>query len=428
MKTTQNLKTFLLGILMLIILVNYNYAQSDTTIIGNQIWMTKNLEVSTFRNGAVIPEAKNAKEWKSYCDAKKPCWSSYNWNDKTRQSYGKFYNWYAISDPRKLAPKGWTIPSSSQWEELINIAGGNKAAAYLKSTTGWESDKNGNDELNFNAKPGGFCNETDAYQNGTAGYWWTKSSNPLNANQHYVYSMWNPMQVYKNEKGNSDGFNVRCIRSDEDALVATIGNQTWLDKNLSVTKFQNGDTIFRAMNNTDWTYAMKNKIPAYCYYNFDTTNAKQYGFMYNLYAINDSRGLAPKGYRIPTVDDFKQLGKNIGSPFQGGRCNGFYGMQPKLGSMYNWYRNNGQDTYGFTSLPGGVCVLNYDPNSQTYSAQFSNINRYAYFYSSSYMSSFGTYYLFMSFYSSGTCNPDSGFSNDQSSGNLAMYVRCIKSN
>ena len=42
--------------------------------IGTQIWMTKNLDVSAFRNGDEIPEAKTKEEWETANNEKKPAW------------------------------------------------------------------------------------------------------------------------------------------------------------------------------------------------------------------------------------------------------------------------------------------------------------------------------------------------------------------
>ena len=40
------------------------FSQTPSEVkIGNQIWTTKNLDVSTFRNGEAIPEAKSKEEW-----------------------------------------------------------------------------------------------------------------------------------------------------------------------------------------------------------------------------------------------------------------------------------------------------------------------------------------------------------------------------
>ena len=86
-----------------------------------------------------------------------------------------------------------------------------------------------------------------------------------------------------------------------------IGNQVWADSNLNVTKFSNGDKIFQATCADEWVRALKNKQPAWCFYNYDENQGLKYGKLYNWYAVYDSRGIAPKGWRIPSSEDFISL-------------------------------------------------------------------------------------------------------------------------
>lgn len=80
----------------------------------------------------------------------------------------------------------------------------------------------------------------------------------------------------------------------------TIGTQVWMAENLKVTKFRNGDEIPEARTIQEWTRAGANKEAAFCYYNNDPSTAAQHGVLYNYYAVTDSRGLAPEGWKIPS--------------------------------------------------------------------------------------------------------------------------------
>lgn len=82
--------------------------------------------------------------------------------------------------------------------------------------------------------------------------------------------------------------------------VVSIGTQVWMTKNLNVDTFLNGDVIKEAKTMAEWIKAGLNKQPAWCQYNNDPTNGIKYGKLYNWFAINDYRGLAPKGYHIPS--------------------------------------------------------------------------------------------------------------------------------
>ncbi len=112
----------------------------STVTIGTQKWMTKNLNVDKFRNGDPIPHAKTNEEWKKAGENSQPAWCYYNNDPANAEKYGKLYNWYAVSDPRGLGPKGFHIPTDDEWTTLINFLGGEKLAEKkMRSTRGWKS-------------------------------------------------------------------------------------------------------------------------------------------------------------------------------------------------------------------------------------------------------------------------------------------------
>lgn len=163
----------------------------DTTIvtIGTQKWAILNLSVSTFRNGDSIPEAKTNKEWVAAGESGKPAWCYYNNDPRNGPKYGKLYNWYAVNDPRGLAPAGWILSSDADWTKLTNFLGGPGAAGTkLKSLTGWIDGNNGNNGSGFNGPPGGYRVENGLFQNlGSIGTWWSSTeSKTLTAYDHYL--------------------------------------------------------------------------------------------------------------------------------------------------------------------------------------------------------------------------------------------------
>lgn len=81
-----------------------------TVTIGTQVWMTRNLDVVTYRNGDTIPEVKDPTEWANLTTG---AWCYYNNDPALGAIYGKLYNHAAVVDPRGLAPEGWHIPSDS---------------------------------------------------------------------------------------------------------------------------------------------------------------------------------------------------------------------------------------------------------------------------------------------------------------------------
>ena len=146
-----------------------------TITIGEQTWMAENLNVSHFRNGDLIPEAKTIEEWIKASTEKSAAWCYYDNDSENGKKYGKLYNWYAVDDPRGLAPAGWVVPDNRDWEELIDYLGGNsKAGLVMKSTTGWNSKGNGDNSSLFTALPGGGLDYNGVFRDiGNAAVWWS---------------------------------------------------------------------------------------------------------------------------------------------------------------------------------------------------------------------------------------------------------------
>lgn len=136
-------------------------------------------------------------------------------------------------------------------------------------------------------------------------------------------------------------------RSDEPIAFkeVIIGNQTWMSENLSVTTFRNGDTIPEARSVAEWKSYLRKKEPAWCYFNNDRNYNSTYGKLYNYYAIRDSRGLAPKNWKIPSSDDWEVLFNYLGGKRNAGG---------QLKSTEGWRNGgNGSNASGFNALPGG---------------------------------------------------------------------------
>jgi uncharacterized protein (TIGR02145 family) len=125
----------------------------------------------------------------------------------------------------------------------------------------------------------------------------------------------------------------------------TIGEQVWMAENLNVSTFRNSDPIPQTKTNEEWEKAGENQQPAWCNYDNDPANGTKYGKLYNWYAVNDSRGLAPVGYHIPSDAEWTKLTDFLG----GDRVAG-----TKMKSKSGWKENgNGTNKSGFSGLPGG---------------------------------------------------------------------------
>jgi uncharacterized protein (TIGR02145 family) len=180
--------------------------------IGVQRWAIANLNVSTFRNGDTIPEAKTNKEWVAAGQSEKPAWCYYNNDPKIGLKYGKLYNWYALNDPRGLAPEGWSLATDADWAQLSNSLGGQGSSGRkLKSTTGWNEGDNGTNESGFNGYPGGYRVENGSFQNiGSIGTWWSSTENKATSAFDHYLALGSALNMGNNVK--QRGESVRCIK------------------------------------------------------------------------------------------------------------------------------------------------------------------------------------------------------------------------
>jgi uncharacterized protein (TIGR02145 family) len=146
-----------------------------TVKIGQQVWMVENFNEIKFLNGDYIPEAKTKEDFDLAIENQKPAWCFYNF-DKNQSANGRLYNWYALNDPRKLAPKGWHIPSKKEFMSLLAFLGGtNKATSKLKSLSGWDQNRNGNNSSGFSAQPAGILSDYGFGGFGKTGSWWSRT-------------------------------------------------------------------------------------------------------------------------------------------------------------------------------------------------------------------------------------------------------------
>ena len=210
LKTYLRLLIVALVVLFIQLSLSISPVLSQDIKIGNQVWTSKNLDVSTFRNGEAIPEAKNVKQWFKARENKIAAYCYYAYNSKNGKVYGKLYNWHAVNDPRGLAPKGYHIPTDEEWTVLTDFLVG-KAGDKMKSTTGWIIG-NGNNSSGFNGLPGGTCdNIGDFYGRTEDGYFWSSSeestSSALGRRLDCTHTRVSGFNDYK-----SDGLSVRCIK------------------------------------------------------------------------------------------------------------------------------------------------------------------------------------------------------------------------
>jgi len=135
----------------------------------------------------------------------------------------------------------------------------------------------------------------------------------------------------------------------------TIGTQVWTNQNLSVARYRNGDIIPQVTDATQWQNLTTG---AWCWYNNDSaTYAATYGRLYNWYAVNDSRGLAPQGWHVPNESEWNKLVKYLDAGADT-TCSGCPQSTTAGGAMKSttgWTAPNtgATNSSGFSGLPGG---------------------------------------------------------------------------
>jgi uncharacterized protein (TIGR02145 family) len=180
--------------------------------IGNQIWMTQNLNVDKFRNGDPIPEAKTSEDWRWADKTQQPAWCYVHNETAKGVIYGKLYNWYAVNDPRGLAPQGWHIPGDDEWLELRNYLGGRVVAGpKLKSLDYWDNICDYSDNSSgFSGRPGGFRYYYSGFNHsGIAGYWWASDGG---SDWAWTHSLNCIDDLVRFPKPKGDGQSVRCVK------------------------------------------------------------------------------------------------------------------------------------------------------------------------------------------------------------------------
>jgi uncharacterized protein (TIGR02145 family) len=130
-----------------------------TVKIGNQTWMAENLRTTKYRNGDPIPLITDAGAWSNLGSG---AYHGPFFADKLE--YGNFYNWFAVSDPRNIAPEGWHVATDAEFTELASFLGGNAIAGNKLKETGtthWKDPNTGTNESGFTALGNGIVNATD---------------------------------------------------------------------------------------------------------------------------------------------------------------------------------------------------------------------------------------------------------------------------
>jgi uncharacterized protein (TIGR02145 family) len=178
-----------------------------------QSWMTKNLDVTTYRNGDPIPQVTDPTAWAALTTG---AWCYYGNNSTNGLIYGKLYNGYALNDPRGLAPEGWHIPTDFEWTTLENCLGGEIVAGGAMKETGtthWQTPNTGATNISgFTGLPGGYRISNGSFVDVVNfGVWWssTEGSTTSAWNRSLPFSSGG---IFRGNANKQYGYSVRCLR------------------------------------------------------------------------------------------------------------------------------------------------------------------------------------------------------------------------
>ncbi|MFZ9939969.1 MAG: FISUMP domain-containing protein [Bacteroidia bacterium] len=256
---------------------------------------------------------------------------------------------------------------------------------------------------------------------GTGGFGFTHSFGGLTGGTLYyvrAYARNSLGTVYSNERNFTHDSWARCpgtpSLTDIDGNVyntVQIGTQCWTQSNLTVSKYRNGNGIPNITNNTQWSQT-NTGIRGWCSYNNDASNGTTFGKLYNWYAVNDSRGLCPTGWHVPTDSEWNVMVKYL-DPNADTAALGWQNTNAgtALKSTTGWNNNgNGTNSSGFTGLPGGYRNDN---------GGFGNVGNFGYWWSSSDAGSGSAWYRTLNYGSANVfrSNPDQRY---------GFSVRCVR--
>jgi uncharacterized protein (TIGR02145 family) len=133
-------------------------------------------------------------------------------------------------------------------------------------------------------------------------------------------------------------------KNKKDYKSVTINGKEWMAENLNTSVYNNGDTIPQVQDMQKWATL---KTGAWCYYENNEANGKVYGKLYNAYAVTDPRGLAPKGWHVPSYDEWSSL---VGKPGE------MFKPMDAFINAKNWpsHKQPASDSLGFNALPAGT--------------------------------------------------------------------------
>jgi len=183
----------------------------NTVTIGTQTWMAENLKVTQFNDGTSIPNIIDDFEWSNLNTG---AFCNYYNQDINAKTYGRLYNWYAVNSG-KLAPKGWHIPSETEWETLITFLGGDSLSSHKMIETDnnhWDAPSiDADNSSGFSALPAGLRAVGGNFmQLRSIGYWWSSTEENIYKAKYIIIN--HTPDIFIDYTLKQTGFSIRCVK------------------------------------------------------------------------------------------------------------------------------------------------------------------------------------------------------------------------
>ena len=373
---------------------------SDAIVaIGQQLWTTRDLNITRYSDNTPISFISSPNgTYPLYIEyLTTGHWAYLDMDYQNSKIFGRLYNWYAFmgihdeasrTDPtrRKKLVDNYHKPSLMEWEKLEDYLGGEKLSgiAMRANSDLWGDSQRTNSsgftglpsrELSYLGGFGYFPLTTVSYW--STDMWYGGNPNDPKSDSYAIartisslssfgtYAVADKVGTCKPIRLLSNVTNQTPVN-----IVGSSYNQTWSKTNLDIETYRDGTPVLYASSSAEWQAAAAQGVGAWCYYDyipvpeandpygFDAaakTRSSQhgvtYGKLYNWYAVNNSTngGLAPDKWRIPTDAEWTALTTAINTQNTAGNI----GQKMKENSTL-WTANTGNNSSGFTGLPGGV--------------------------------------------------------------------------
>jgi uncharacterized protein (TIGR02145 family) len=197
-----------------------------TVTIGKQVWMVENLKTTHYNDGTEIAQGSSIGDYSG--EAEPEYWFAYNDNLANVDTFGRLYTWYVVNSFHDICPKGWHIPTDSEWNELQVFLGmipsdtilicseNNDISGKLKETglKHWTYPNTcATDEYGFKVLPAGYRRrfyQEFAYKGEYACFW--TSTEWDNSNAWYRHFYYNKASICRTYNLKNYGFSIRCIK------------------------------------------------------------------------------------------------------------------------------------------------------------------------------------------------------------------------